>query len=154
MKVTELNEGKKITYAVKKTVLTLDGGRIALDLQKYQKDYPVTLDFMTDGEGNLLMNAFDSLRAYVAEIRLPAYETETVEVEDEETAAADTTPADEQDAAAQAGVTEEAQDAETVAQGETQKKTVTRRLPLDMSKVELDLFAIDGIYINQLDGEF
>lgn len=154
MKVTELNEGKKIAYAVKKTVLTLDGGRIALDLQKYQKDYPVTLDFMTDGEGNLLMNAFDSLRAYVAEIRLPAYETETVEVEDEETAAADTTPADEQDAAAQAGVTGEAQDAETVAQGETQKKTVTRRLPMDMSKVELDLFAIDGIYINQLDGEF
>lgn len=154
MKVTELNEGKKIAYAVKKTVLTLDGGRIALDLQKYQKDYPVTLDFMTDGEGNLLMNAFDSLRAYVAEIRLPAYETETVEVEDEETAAADTTPADEQDAAAQAGVTEETQDAETAAQGEMQKKTVTRRLPLDMSKVELDLFAIDGIYINQLDGEF
>lgn len=154
MKVTELNEGKKIAYAVKKTVLTLDGGRIALDLQKYQKDYPVTLDFMTDGEGNLLMNAFDSLRAYVAEVRLPAYETETVEVEDEETAAADTTPADEQDAAAQAGVTGETQDAETTAQGETQKKTVTRRLPLDMSKVELDLFAIDGVYINQLDGEF
>lgn len=102
MKVTELNEGKKIAYAVKKTVLTLDGGRIALDLQKYQKDYPVTLDFVTDGEGNLLMNAFDSLRAYVAEIRLPAYETETVEVEDEdvkdstEEAAEDTTPADEQ----------------------------------------------------------
>lgn len=154
MKVTELNEGKKIAYDVKKTVLTLDGGRIALDLQKYQKDYPVTLDFMTDGEGNMLMNAFDRLRAYVAEVRLPAYETETVEVEDEETAAADTTPADEQDAAAQAGVTGEMQDAEAVAQGETQKKTVTRRLPLDMSKVELDLFAIDGIYINQLDGEF
>lgn len=154
MKVTELNEGKKIAYAVKKTVLTLDGGRIALDLQKYQKDYPVTLDFMTDGEGNLLMNAFDSLRAYVAEIRLPAYETETVEVEDEETAAADTTPADEQDAAEEAGVTGETQDAEAATQGETQKKTVTRRLPLDMSKVELDLFAIDGIYINQLDGEF
>lgn len=154
MKVTELNEGKKIAYAVKKTVLTLDGGRIALDLQKYQKDYPVTLDFVTDGEGNLLMNAFDSLRAYVAEVRLPAYETETVEVEDEESDAADTTPADEQDAAAQAGVTEEAQDAEAAAQGEMQKKTVTRRLPLDMSKVELDLFAIGGIYINQLDGEF
>lgn len=154
MKVTELNEGKKIAYAVKKTVLTLDGGRIALDLQKYQKDYPVTLDFMTDGEGNLLMNAFDSLRAYVAEVRLPAYETETVEVEDEETDAADTTPADEQDAAEEAGVTGETQDAEAGAQGETQKKTVTRRLPLDMSKVELDLFAIDGIYINQLDGEF
>lgn len=154
MKVTELNEGKKIAYAVKKTVLTLDGGRIALDLQKYQKDYPVTLDFMTDGEGNMLMNAFDSLRAYVAEIRLPAYETETVEVEDEDTAAADTTPADEQDAAEEAGVTGETQDAEAAAQGEMQKKTVTRRLPLDMSKVELDLFAIDGIYINQLDGEF
>ena len=154
MKVTELNEGKKIAYAVKKTVLTLDGGRIALDLQKYQKDYPVTLDFMTDGEGNLLMNAFDSLRAYVAEVRLPAYETETVEVEDEETAAADTTPADEQDTAEEAGVTGETQDAEAAAQGEMQKKTVTRRLPLDMSKVEFDLFAIDGIYINQLDGEF
>lgn len=121
MKVTELNEGKKIAYAVKKTVLTLDGGRIALDLQKYQKDYPVTLDFVTDGEGNLLMNAFESLRAYVAEVRLPAYETETVEVEEEETAAADTTPADEKDAVAQAGVTGEAQDVETDVQGETQK---------------------------------
>ena len=102
----------------------------------------------------MLMNAFDSLRAYVAEIRLPAYETETVEVEEEETTAADTTPADEQDAAEEAGVTGETQDAETTAQGDAKKKTVTRRLPLDMSKVELDLFAIDGIYINQLDGEF
>lgn len=163
MKVTELNEGKKIAYAVKKTVLTLDGGRIALDLQKYQKDYPVTLDFMTDGEGNLLMNTFDSLRAYVAEIRLPAYETETVEVEDEdakdstEEAAEDTTPADEQGAAEEAGVTEgeqQEQAAEPATMAEKQTKTVTRRLPLDMSKVELDLFAIDGIYINQLDGEF
>ena len=157
MKVTELNEGKKIAYAVKKTVLTLDGGRIALDLQKYQKDYPVTLDFMTDGEGNMLMNAFDSLRAYVAEIRLPAYETETVEVEEEETTAADTTPADEHDAAEEAGVTEggqQEQAAELATMAEKQPKTVTRRLPLDMSKVELDLFAIDGIYINQLDGEF
>ena len=147
MKVTELNEGKKIAYAVKKTVLTLDGGRIALDLQKYQKDYPVTLDFMTDGEGNLLMNAFDSLRAYVAEIRLPAYETETVEVEDE----------DAKDSAEEAGVTEgeqQEQAAEPATMAEKQTKTVTRRLPLDMSKVELDLFAIDGIYINQLDGEF
>lgn len=150
MKVTELNEGKKIAYAVKKTVLTLDSGRISLDLQKYQKDYPVTLDFMTDGEGNLLMNAFDSLRAYVAEIRLPAYETETVEVEDEdakdstEEAAEDTTPADEQ----------QGQDAESATMDAKQAKTMTRRLPLDMSKVELDLFAIDGIYINQLDGEF
>lgn len=163
MKVTELNEGKKITYAVKKTVLTLDGGRIALDLQKYQKDYPVTLDFMTDGEGNLLMNAFDSLRAYVAEIRLPAYETETVEVEDEdakdstEEAAEDTTTADEQAAAEEAGVTEDEQQeqaTEPTTMAEKQTRTVTRRLPLDMSKVELDLFAIDGIYINQLDGEF
>ncbi len=147
MKVTELNEGKKITYAVKKTVLTLDGGRIALDLQKYQKDYPVTLDFMTDGEGNLLMNAFDSLRAYVAEIRLPAYETETMEVEDE----------DAKDSTEEAGVTEDeqqGQDAEPATMAAKQAKTMTRRLPLDMSKVELDLFAIDGIYINQLDGEF
>lgn len=147
MKVTELNEGKKIAYAVKKTVLTLDGGRIALDLQKYQKDYPVTLDFMTDGEGNLLMNAFDSLRAYVAEIRLPAYETETVEVEDE----------DAKDSTEEAGVTEDeqqGQDAEPATMAAKQAKTMTRRLPLDMSKVELDLFAIDGIYINQLDGEF
>lgn len=163
MKVTELNEGKKIAYAVKKTVLTLDGGRIALDLQKYQKDYPVTLDFMTDGEGNMLMNAFDSLRAYVAEIRLPAYETETVEVEDEdakdstEEATEDTTPADEQDAAEEAGATgdeQQEQAAEPATMAAKQTKTVTHRLPLDMSKVELDLFAIDGIYINQLDGEF
>ena len=154
MIVNEMSAGNKIAYENEGTVLKLGGGRLALDLQKYQKDYPVTLDFMTDGEGNMLMNAFDSLRAYVAEIRLPAYETETVEVEEEETTAADTTPADEHDAAEEAGVTGETQDAENTAQGETQKKTVTHRLPLDMSKVELDLFSIDGIYINQQDGEY
>lgn len=101
--------------------------------------------------------------AYVAEIRLPAYETENVEVEDEdakdgtEEAAEDTTPADEQAAAEEAGVTEDeqqGQDAEPATMAAKQTRTVTRRLPLDMSKVELDLFAIDGIYINQLDGEF
>lgn len=106
---------------------------------------------------------FDSLRAYVAEIRLPAYETETVEVEDEdakdstEEATEDTTPADEQDAAEEAGVTgdeQQEQAAEPATMAAKQTKTVTHRLPLDMSKVELDLFAIDGIYINQLDGEF
>lgn len=141
MKVTELNEGKKIAYAVKKTVLTLDGGRIALDLQKYQKDYPVTLDFMTDGEGNVLINNFDSLRAYVAEVRLPAYETETVEVPDE----TDTTEMETADAE-EAGI--------APADAGKRTKTETHRLPLDMSKVELDLFSIDGIYINQQDGEY
>lgn len=53
----------------------------------------------------------------------------------------------------QTGIFEE-QAAEPATMAEKQTRTVTRRLPLDMSKVELDLFAIDGIYINQLDGEF
>lgn len=163
MIVTEMNEGKKIAYETNGTVLTLGGGRLALDLQKYQKDYPIVLDFMTDGEGNLFMNNFDSLRAYVAEIRLPAYETETVEVEDEDAkdgtadTAEDTTPADEQDTAEEAGVTEDKkqdEDAEPAMQTAKQVKTVTRRLPLDMDKVMLDLISIEGIYINQQDGEY
>lgn len=32
--------------------------------------------------------------------------------------------------------------------------SVTRRLPLDMDKAELDLFSVDGIYINQQDGDY
>lgn len=141
MIVNEMSAGNKIAYENEGTVLKLGGGRLALDLQKYQKDYPVTLDFMTDGEGNVLINNFDSLRAYVAEVRLPAYETETVEVPDE----TDTTGMETADAE-EAGV--------TLADAGKRTKTETRRLPLDMSKVELDLFSIDGIYINQQDGEY
>ena len=153
MKVTELNEGKKIAYAVKKTVLTLDGGRIALDLQKYQKDYPVTLDFMTDGEGNMLMNAFDSLRAYVAEIRLPAYETETVEVEDEdakdstEEAAEDTTPAEAVDGGEDSR--EQSEDDSGRLAAEEEQTVIYKRLPLDMDKVVLRLWCVEPLYINQ-----
>ncbi len=141
MIVNEMSAGNKIAYENGGTLLKLGGGRLALDLQKYQKDYPVTLDFMTDGEGNVLINNFDSLRAYVAEVRLPAYETETVEVPDE----TDTTGMETADAE-EAGV--------TLADAGKRTKTETRRLPLDMSKVELDLFSIDGIYINQQDGEY
>ena len=55
MKIIEMNSGKKMDHAVNGTLLTLDGGRLAVDLQKYQKDYPITLDFVTDGEGNLTL---------------------------------------------------------------------------------------------------
>lgn len=147
MIVTERNEGRKLEYAVNGTVLTLDGGRITLDLQKYQCDYPVTLDFVTDGEGNVMVNAFDSLRAYVAEVRLPAYETVEVDAEadveaaagDEDTAETveDTTPTDGV-VAAEAGRVERR----------------VRRLPLDMEKVALDLFSVAGLYVNQLDSEY
>lgn len=146
MIVTEMSEGKKIAYEANGTVLTLGDGRIALDLQKYQKDYPVTLDFVTDGEGNVLVNAMDTLRAYVAEVRLPAYETEEVEVEEE--SEADTT-VQILDAAEEAGI---AEDEDKPA--EKKEKTEIRRKPLDMDKVELDLFSIDGIYINQQDGDY
>ena len=34
MKIIEMNSGKKMDYAVDGTKLTLDGGRLAVDLQK------------------------------------------------------------------------------------------------------------------------
>lgn len=121
MKIIEMNSGKKMDYAVDGTKLTLDGGRLAVDLQKYQKDYPITLDFVTDGEGNLTLNDMANLRAYVAEVELPAYETEVVEVENAAEQATDEGETVEEDGKAKSQDDETAEDttpAETVDDGE------------------------------------
>lgn len=177
MKIIEMNSGKKMDYAVDGTKLTLDGGRLAVDLQKYQRDYPITLDFVTDGEGNLTLNDMGNLRAYVAEVELPAYETEVVEVESAAEQATDEGEAVEADGKAKSQDDETAEDAtpaETVDDGEDpaaeskaedsseqnegdsaslaaeeEQTVIYKRLPLDMDKVVLRLWCVEPLYINQ-----
>ena len=168
MKIIEMNSGKKMDHAVNGTLLTLDGGRLAVDLQKYQKDYPITLDFVTDGEGNLTLNDMGNLRAYVAEVELPAYETEAVDVEstaaqaadageavdadgkaksqDDETAE-DTTPAEAVDGGEDCG--EQSEDDSGRLAAEEEQTVIYKRLPLDMDKVVLRLWCVEPLYINQ-----
>ena len=168
MKIIEMNSGKKMDHAVNGTLLTLDDGRLAVDLQKYQKDYPITLDFVTDGEGNLTLNDMGNLRAYVAEVELPAYETEAVEVEstaaqaadageavdadgkaksqDDETAE-DTTPAEAVDGGEDSG--EQSEDDSGRLAAEEEQTVIYKRLPLDMDKVVLRLWCVEPLYINQ-----
>ncbi len=117
MIIVEKNEGRKIDYAVRGTKLNFADGEITLDIARYQKDDEVTKDIMVDSEGYL---ATGKGRYYVAQVIIPAREY------DEETTT----------------VTEEV-DGE-----EVEREVVTRiAKPLDMDKVTLCLFSIEGIVI-------
>jgi hypothetical protein len=122
MKITEMNEGEKIGYELKKYKLTFND-ELTVNLDKYQRDYDVTKDIMADSEGSLVIG---NGRFYVAQIVIPAAEYEE-NVETEEKTVTDTESGEKK--------------TENV-------ETVTRtKKPLDTNDVELKLFSIEGIII-------
>ena len=74
MNVIEMNDGRKVDYALRKTKLTFADGALTIDLARYQRDYTVTKDIMADGDGNLLVGA--NGRYYVAQVEIPPIEYE------------------------------------------------------------------------------
>ena len=50
MNVIEMNDGRKVDYALRKTKLTFADGALTIDLARYQRDYTVTKDIMADGD--------------------------------------------------------------------------------------------------------
>lgn len=92
MNVIEMNTGTKISYALSGTKLDIGDGALAIDLQRYQKDYDVEKDIMADREGDL---AIGTGAFYVAQVLIPAAtyteaettndsgETETTRIADE-----------------------------------------------------------------------
>lgn len=118
MIIVEKNEGTKIDYLENGTRLSFADGELTLNLARYQKDDEVVMkDIMVDSEGFLTTGKG---RYFVAQVEIPAKEY------DEETET----------------VTEEV-DGE-----EVEREVVTRTAkPLDMDKVILYLFSIDGIVI-------
>ena len=87
MNIIEMNDGRKVDYALRKTKLTFADGALTIDLARYQRDYTVTKDIMADGDGNLLVGA--NGRYYVAQVEIPPIEYEETVVEAEPMPAAE-----------------------------------------------------------------
>lgn len=125
MNVIEMNDGRKVDYALRKTKLTFAEGALTIDLARYQRDYTVTKDIMADGDGNLLVGA--NGRYYVAQVEIPPIEYEETVVEAEPMPAAE---GEDQD-------------------GGTETLTTVERTakPLDTDEVTLRLWSVAGFDI-------
>ncbi len=67
MIIVEKNDGPKIEYTANGTRINFRD-ELALDLSKYERDYPVHLDICENRDGMLVMNISDY---YVAQIDIP-----------------------------------------------------------------------------------
>lgn len=121
MKVLNVKEGAAvIPYKVTKTKISFNDDELAIDVARFQKDDEVTKDIMIDSEGYLTTGHGSY---YAAQVIIPAREYDEEEVEDDSETA-------------------------TPAEGE-EKATKIIKTPkaLDMAKVTLKLFPVDGIVI-------
>jgi DNA/RNA endonuclease G (NUC1) len=117
MKIVEKNEGRKIDYTVSGTKLNFADGELTLNLARYQQDESVTKDIMVDNDGYLTTGHG---RYYAAQVEIPAAEYKEIATQQEDSESSEG----------------------------TMHETVEReRLPLDMSKVTLYLFSVEGIII-------
>lgn len=121
MKIEELNAGHKIEYELRGTKLDFADSTLVMNLAKYQKEDTVTATITANAQGNLAVDSDNGLY-YVAQVEIPGYEYEEVEVEG---------PAQ--------------NDTMTAAVEETATVThIERRvLPLDTEKVILRLWSIE-----------
>lgn len=129
MNVIEMNDGRKVDYALRKTKLTFADDALTIDLVRYQRDYTVTKDIMADGDGNLLVGA--NGRYYVAQVEIPPIEYEETVVEAEPMPAAES----EGDGENQDGGTETRTTVERTAK------------PLNTDEVTLRLWSVAGFDI-------
>lgn len=123
MNVIEMNDGRKVDYALRKTKLTFADGALTIDLARYQRDYTVTKDI----DGNLLVGA--NGRYYVAQVEIPPIEYEETVVE------AEPMPAAESEGENQDGGTETRTTVERTAK------------PLNTDEVTLRLWSVAGFDI-------
>lgn len=76
MIVVNKNDGPKIDYTVDGNIINFRNGELAIDISKYERDFPVHLDICEDNFGFLTMGLSDR---YVAQIDIPAREYQYVE---------------------------------------------------------------------------
>lgn len=133
MKIEELNTGRKIEYELRGTKLDFADSTLVMNLAKYQKEDTVTATITANAQGNLAIDSDNGLY-YVAQVEIPGYEYEEVEVEGPAQSDAMTAAVEETDPQTDA------------AQGE-QTPPIThierRTLPLDTEKVILHLWSIE-----------
>lgn len=122
MRVEEMTKGTKIEYKQNGTRLDFADGALTVDLARWQENDPATVDIKATRKGNLTTGKGSY---YVAQVDIPAREYREVQ---------------ETESAAEGGESS-GSDRRSPSGGERQP------LPLDMDKVVLHLFSIDGIYI-------
>ena len=133
MKIEELNAGRKIDYELRGTKLDFADSTLVMNLAKYQKEDTVTATITANAQGNLAVDADNGLY-YVAQVEIPGYEYEDVEVEG---------PAENDTMAAAAAEDTDAQ-AENTTEDTAPTTHIERKVkPLDTDKVTLRLWSIE-----------
>lgn len=129
MKIEELNTGRKIDYELRGTKLDFAGSTLVMNLAKYQKEDTVTATITANAQGNLAVDADNGLY-YVAQVEIPGYEYEDVEVEG---------PAENDTMTAAAAEDTDVQAEDTAPTTHIERKAK----PLDTEKVTLRLWSIE-----------
>ena len=83
MNIIEMNAGEKISYEIIGTIISLNGGEIAIDLADRQKDVAVFIDIFWTPDGELQEGSGE---AYAANIVIPPWvqkEEDTGEMDDD-----------------------------------------------------------------------
>ncbi|WP_288785401.1 hypothetical protein [uncultured Bacteroides sp.] len=138
MKVIEKNDGRKIAYELTGTKLDFADGALRLDLARYQRDSIVTKDIMIDSEGCLTTGHG---QYYAAQVEIPAMEYDEKIIPAEEPAKTEKSKSVDGESETDLG------EASEYGMGGTRETVIRTPLSLDMDKVTLYLFAIDGIII-------
>lgn len=133
MKIEELNTGRKIEYELRGTKLDFADSTLVMNLAKYQKEDTVTATITANAQGNLAVDSDNGLY-YVAQVEIPGYEYEEVEVEG---------PAQSDAMAAAVEETDPQTDAAQTEETATITHIERRVLPLDTEKVILRLWSIE-----------
>lgn len=133
MKIEELNTGRKIEYELRGTKLDFADSTLVMNLAKYQKEDTVTATITANAQGNLAVDSDNGLY-YVAQVEIPGYEYEEVEVEG---------PAQNDTVAAAVEETDPQTDAAQTEETATVTHIERRVLPLDTEKVILRLWSIE-----------
>lgn len=120
VKVVEINEGKKISWAQNTSKITFGDDELMVNCKAYQRDWPVHLDICLDDNGNLVIGTGTG-RYYAAQVDIPAQAyTEPQPIKTEVLDAGDSDMVN-------------------------QQYTPAEPIPLDMADVTLTLWAIDGL---------
>lgn len=133
MKIEELNTGRKIEYELRGTKLDFADSTLVMNLAKYQKEDTVTATITANAQGNLAVDSDNGLY-YVAQVEIPGYEYEEVEVEG---------PAQSDAMAAAVEETDPQTDAAQTEETATVTHIERHVLPLDTEKVILRLWSIE-----------
>lgn len=133
MKIEELNTGRKIEYELRGTKLDFADSTLVMNLAKYQKEDTVTATITANAQGNLAVDSDNGLY-YVAQVEIPGYDYEEVEVEG---------PAQSDAMAAAVEETDPQTDAAQTEETATITHIERRTLPLDTEKVILRLWSIE-----------